>query len=152
MPNHALSTATLALLATTVTGPGTVSATGESGPTALARAPALRTAAPGQEAVPGPAGEGREDAAADLAERLQEALRNRVEAAAGRDGRLDVGPERIRAFGSLSGFYEQRGYRPAWTGARGPRDAVRVLTASLEDARGDGLEPADYHQIGRAHV
>ena len=77
---------------------------------------------------------------------LAEAIRNRVEAAAGLPDRLFVGDERVHASATLSAFYEGRGYEPAWVDEGGVRPAARRLLDALADAGRDGLRPSDYHE------
>jgi len=59
---------------------------------------------------------------------------------------LQVHGETIASTVVLPDFYERRGFRPAWTGARERQD----LLATLRTCESDGLDPADYHvaQIG----
>jgi len=54
---------------------------------------------------------------------------------------LQVHGETIASTVVLPDFYERRGFRPAWTGARERQD----LLATLRTCEGDGLDPADYH-------
>lgn len=76
---------------------------------------------------------------------LAEAIRNRIEAAADLPDRLYVRDERVQTAPSLSAFYEQREYEPAWVSDRGLLRAARELLEALAEADADGLLPEDYH-------
>jgi murein L,D-transpeptidase YcbB/YkuD len=89
-------------------------------------------------------GAAREPEIRPVCERACELLRNRVEAA-GFPPRLLVGKEAIFASDILPLFYEQRGYRLAWSGNGGPLPQVDDLVSSVRLADRDGLRPADYH-------
>jgi L,D-transpeptidase YcbB len=51
-------------------------------------------------------------------------------------GNFDVEP-------LVMGFYERRGFEPAWSTKQGPRSEATDLVAALQRSRRDGLEPAD---------
>jgi len=74
------------------------------------------------------------------ADSVSDSLRARVvDLRAGREVRVEG--ERIASRKLLPGFYEQRGFRPAWT-----RPAqTQALIALIEQSSTHGLDPADYH-------
>jgi len=77
---------------------------------------------------------------AHAADGVSDALRARVaELRAGREVRIEG--ERIASRKLIPAFYEQRGYRPAWT--RPVQD--KALLALVEQSSTHGLDPADYH-------
>ena len=76
---------------------------------------------------------------------LADAIRNRVEAAAGLPDRLAIRDERIQTAASVSVFYERRAYEPAWVTPEGLTANARRLVDALAAADADGLQPADYH-------
>jgi murein L,D-transpeptidase YcbB/YkuD len=75
-------------------------------------------------------------AAGDVAE----SLRLRVQQLRGAQ-EVRVAGAPIAARRLIAELYEQRGFRPAWTRA-GQAEALRQL---VEESRGHGLDPADYH-------
>lgn len=78
---------------------------------------------------------------------LDEALRNRLEAAGGeglgRLARVVVGREPVYATAALPTFYERRSFQPAWLS--GGLDAARELVGAIRAAEREGLRPSDYH-------
>ena len=80
-----------------------------------------------------------------------EALRARLNGPGARSTIL-VGGGHITASLSLSRFYARRGYRPAWSGPRGPLPRAAGLLRVVRRAAQDGLRPQDYRaeDIGRA--
>jgi len=79
-----------------------------------------------------------------LADAVQEALRNRIEAA-GTPPALKVRGRPIYAVQALPTFYERRTYRPAWSDDGGPRPTALALLRAVREADLEGLRPADYH-------
>jgi murein L,D-transpeptidase YcbB/YkuD len=79
-----------------------------------------------------------------VSDQVREALRKRIEA--GRSGEtLSACDERIHAKAALAPFYEARGYRPAWTDPRGPKNQVLELMGAIGAAGDEGLNPEGYH-------
>ncbi len=68
-------------------------------------------------------------------------LRTRLEQPA---AEIAIGDERIHATSALPAFYEERLYRPAWTGEPLRVLALDLLRALRESAL-EGLRPEDYH-------
>lgn len=56
-----------------------------------------------------------------------------------------VADQCIYASAALHRFYEQRGYRPAWTDEAGFVPEVDALLLAICDARREGLHPENYH-------
>ena len=73
-------------------------------------------------------------------EPVTDALKTRVQALRKTRG-LEVRGNRIASVIVLPDFYERRGFRAAWQ----PRTIEQLLRA-VGDAKGDGLDPQDYHQ------
>lgn len=72
------------------------------------------------------------------------AIRMRVEA--GRTtGEFWARGQRLTAVQALPDFYRGRAFRSAWTAAGRPSAALGQLVRSIEEAAGDGLDPAAYH-------
>lgn len=78
------------------------------------------------------------------ADPVAEAIRRQLESA-GQPAAIRIGTEVVHASEALPGFYERRGFAPAWFGeGRLALRAKRLLeTISRVDA--DGLRPTDYH-------
>lgn len=76
---------------------------------------------------------------------VQEALRHRIEAAAGVPIELRVAGELIHAGSALPAFYERRVYRPAWSDGGNPSAVARALLDAIRAADRQGLRSADYH-------
>jgi murein L,D-transpeptidase YcbB/YkuD len=74
-------------------------------------------------------------------------IRTRIEAVREGGGTL-AGREMLHAAVALPAFYQRREFRPAWSDAAGPRDAVDQLLAAIRLADREGLEPLDYHLEG----
>lgn len=65
-----------------------------------------------------------------------------------RDGHLAtmrIAGERLRTLRVIKQFYEQRGYRPAWSRVAGPSLLADALIESLSMLEQEGLDPHDYH-------
>jgi murein L,D-transpeptidase YcbB/YkuD len=75
---------------------------------------------------------------------IAERLRNRIEAARALP-QLAVGEEQVYASKALPDFYEQRGYRPAWSTETGVSPYANRLVIAIRGADREGLRPADYH-------
>ena len=63
-------------------------------------------------------------------------------------GRLSVGDVDVASGDLLAGFYEQRNFKPAWSGS----DRLEMLIDLVEATRADGLDPEDYHLSDLLHV
>ena len=79
-------------------------------------------------------------------DKLQEHLRNRVEAA-GIPPKIIVGEDLIYSSAMLPIFYELRAYWPAWCNEKGPLPQAHVLIAAIKKADQEGLTPQDYHCV-----
>jgi L,D-transpeptidase YcbB len=90
---------------------------------------------------PGAAQERSSQALSDL---VREVLRNRIETS-GQPPVVIVGKELIYSSEVLPLFYQNRFFRPAWSGEGGPLDRVRELIEALRVAGEEGLSPEDYH-------
>jgi len=75
---------------------------------------------------------------------LAERIRSRLESALDPDA-LAAGDERLLCIDALATFYENRGYRPAWSDGKRLSKAAAELLKTLDDAWLHGLQPADYH-------
>ena len=63
------------------------------------------------------------------------------------DGRAQkIGEATIGAPALLASFYQQREYKPLWTG----KDEVKALLGAIAGVYEDGLRPQDYHQAALA--
>jgi murein L,D-transpeptidase YcbB/YkuD len=82
--------------------------------------------------------------AQSVSDQVREILRNRIEAAE-IDHTLSACGEPIYASAALASFYEERGYRPAWTDEGGPRKQALDLIGAIGDAGDEGLNLEDYH-------
>jgi len=82
--------------------------------------------------------------AQSLSDQVSELLRTRIETA-GIPPKIAVAEELIHASVMLPRFYEQRTYRPAWSGEDGPLPHVDVLIKAIGEADREGLRPDDYH-------
>jgi murein L,D-transpeptidase YcbB/YkuD len=85
-------------------------------------------------------------AAQDPADRVQEALRNRIEAA-GYPLAMSVRGERIYSTQALPTFYERRVYAAAWSDGHRPLPAAWELLQALRAADREGLRPTSYHLL-----
>ncbi len=83
-------------------------------------------------------------AAASDAPTLRDAIRTQVERTAG-ETRIRVGGDWVFAVKTLPGFYELRGFEPAWLSNRRPAARARQLVEELRAADAEGMRPADYH-------
>jgi hypothetical protein len=75
---------------------------------------------------------------------VRERLRSRLEAV-GIPLRLTVGAEPIYTAEMLRRLYEERVYRPIWSGDAGPLPHVDDLLKVIREADREGLRPADYY-------
>lgn len=82
--------------------------------------------------------------ASTLDEQLDEHLRARIESS-GVPPRIEIGGELVLASHVLPRFYEQRGFRPAWSGEFGLERHAASMVAAIRAAARDGLDPAGYH-------
>jgi len=82
--------------------------------------------------------------ARSLTDQVRELLRVRIEQA-GVPPQITVGEDCIHASVMLPHFYEQRAYRPAWIGDRGPLPQAETLIRAIGEAGREGLRPNDYH-------
>src|SRR5262245_34711974 len=71
---------------------------------------------------------------------IEEALQSRVDPMTER-GSFTIGSTSIAATSFLAEVYERRAFHPAWERA----GLLDSLLAGIEEARLDGLLPADYH-------
>ncbi len=77
-------------------------------------------------------------------EPVSEVIRRQLEEA-GEPAAIRIGDEVIYASHTLPGFYERRGFAPAWSSrGRFERRAERLLEA-IAEAVAEGFRPADYH-------
>ena len=58
---------------------------------------------------------------------------------------IQIAGERLRASRTLTQFYKQRAYRPAWSSVTGPSPLAHALIESLSVLDQEGLDPHDYH-------
>jgi murein L,D-transpeptidase YcbB/YkuD len=79
-----------------------------------------------------------------LSDHIDEALRNRIEAA-GFPPKIMVRSELILASVMLPIFYERRAYKPAWCDENGPSPHGETLLLAIRLAYREGLRPNDYH-------
>jgi len=82
--------------------------------------------------------------AATLSSRVQEILRNRIEAA-GTPPKILCRGEQIHGSAALPRFYERRLFRPAWIADDGPLPQVDSFVQSIQEADREGLRPESYH-------
>jgi len=76
---------------------------------------------------------------------LSDDLRNRIEAAGGLPIGLTVVQDPILASQALPRFYEDRGYKLAWSKNGKMTSAASAYVESLSKAGKEGLDPEDYH-------
>jgi murein L,D-transpeptidase YcbB/YkuD len=81
-----------------------------------------------------------------LFDQVRENLRTRIEEA-GVPPKIDIGEELIHASIMLPRFYEERSYRPAWSGDKGPLPQINLLINALREADVEGLRQTDYHLV-----
>ena len=63
-------------------------------------------------------------------------------------GRLSVGDVDVASGDLLADFYEQRNFKPAWSGI----ERLDSLIELVEETAADGLDPEDYHLSDLLHV
>jgi len=75
---------------------------------------------------------------------VAEAIRQRLEAA-GQPAALEIDDEIIHASTALPGFYERRGFAPAWSRQGRLEPRARELLQVISEVHAEGLRPTDYH-------
>ncbi len=75
---------------------------------------------------------------------VAEAIRRQLEVA-GEPATIRLGEDIVHASRTLPGFYERRGFSPAWSGEGRLEARSRDLVRAIKAVETEGLRPADYH-------
>jgi murein L,D-transpeptidase YcbB/YkuD len=75
---------------------------------------------------------------------VAEAIRLQLEAA-GQPAELEIDDEVVHASTALPGFYERRGFEPAWSSQGRFEPRARELLRTISAIHTEGLRPDDYH-------